>query len=94
MRKKPDVSLPLIVKIAVILTFFKSWVLFEETVVDRHGLWQYMPFYLVENFCVWDVLALLVIVPLVLLACARCRRRSAPPRPCFLGVKRCIVCGW
>jgi hypothetical protein len=25
------------------LTFFNTWVLFEETVVDRYGLWKYMP---------------------------------------------------
>lgn len=30
-------SLPLIVNIAIMLTLFNSWVLFEETVIDRHG---------------------------------------------------------
>jgi hypothetical protein len=33
------------VKLAVALTFFNSWVLFAEVVVDRQGLWRYMPGY-------------------------------------------------
>jgi hypothetical protein len=37
-------SLPGIVRAAAIVTFFNTWVLFEETVVDRYGLWQYMPY--------------------------------------------------
>ena len=41
-------AVPGIVKTAVILTFFNTWVLFEETIVDRYGLWQYMPYYRVQ----------------------------------------------
>ena len=96
MNKEPTTRLPLIVKIAVVLTFFNSWVLFEETVVDRHGLWRYMPFYKVGLFCVWDVLALLIIVPGVLFAFRKWRQRSAKSTgnaACFLKLKRCIVCG-
>ena len=52
---------PLVVKAAVFITFFNAWVLFEELVIDRHGLWRYLPFYKVGLFCVWDVLALAVI---------------------------------
>ena len=52
---------PLVVKAAVFVTFFNAWVLFEELVIDRHGLWPYLPFYKVGVFCVWDVLALAVI---------------------------------
>jgi len=36
--KDPKIRLPLIVKIAVVLTFFNSWVLYAETLVDRYGL--------------------------------------------------------
>ena len=79
MSKEAAPRLPLIVKIAVALTFFNSWVLFEETVVDRHGLWQYMPFYKVGNFCLWDVAALLIVVPSVWYAFRRWRQRSLPP---------------
>ena len=44
-----------IVKFAVWLTLFNTWVLFEETVVDRYGLWQYMPYYRVAKLCSWDI---------------------------------------
>ena len=37
------ISVSGIVRFAVWLTFFNTWVLFEETVVDRYGLWEYMP---------------------------------------------------
>jgi hypothetical protein len=46
---------PGIVRIAVWLTFFNTWVLFEETVVDRYGLWEYMPSYRVGRLCSWDI---------------------------------------
>ena len=93
MNKQPPTHLPLILKIAVALTFLNSWVLFEEVVVDRHGLWRYMPFYKVGLFCAWDVAALLIIIPGVWFAS---RRRSASrinKTACFLKLKRCIVCG-
>ena len=46
---------PGIVRFAVWLTFFNTWVLFEETVVDRYGLWEYMPYYRVGRLCSWDI---------------------------------------
>lgn len=56
-------QLPLIAKVAVGLTFLNTWVLFEEIVVDRQGLWRYMPFYRVGDFCVWDLtVGLLILV--------------------------------
>ena len=54
-------ELPILVKVSVALTLFNSWVLFEETVVDRLGWWKYMPCYRVGKFCEWDVGAILVI---------------------------------
>ena len=46
---------PPIVRFAIWLTFFNTWVLFEETIVDRHGLWEYMPYYRVGRLCAWDI---------------------------------------
>lgn len=95
MNKELKPQLPLIVKIAIALTFFNSWVLFEETVVDRHGLWQYMPLYRVGNLCVWDVVAMLVIVPSVWYALHKWLRRSATQANgsvCFLKFARCFLC--
>ena len=50
----------------MILTFFNTWVLFEETVVDRYGIWEYMPYYRVARLCAWDIGALALIVWLTL----------------------------
>ena len=55
-------AVPGIIKAAVILTFFNTWVLFEETVVDRYGLWEYMPYYRVAKLCSWDIGALALII--------------------------------
>src|SRR6476620_8570116 len=48
-------TLPLIVRIATLATFFNCWVLFEELIVDRQGLDRFMPFYRVGALCVWDL---------------------------------------
>ncbi len=74
---KPRFSeMPLVARIAVALTFFNSWVIFEEGIVDRTGLWELMPGYVRARFCPWDLAALgIVFVPMLLLA-ARNRRTS------------------
>jgi hypothetical protein len=64
-------ELPAVVKAAVVATFFNTWVLFEETIVDRHGLWQYMPYYRVARLCAWDIGAIALIAWLVLRAFRR-----------------------
>lgn len=61
MSNVPFKQLPLVVKIIVALTLFNSWVLFEEVVIDRQGLWKYLPFYKVGIFCAWDLFALALI---------------------------------
>ena len=58
-------QLPLVAKVAVGAAFMNTWVLFEEIVVDRQGLWRYMPLYRVGDFCVWDLtVGLLIFVGL------------------------------
>ena len=52
-------------RFAVWLTFVNAWVLFEEVVVDRQGLWQYMPYYRVARFCIWDLGAMIVFAVIV-----------------------------
>lgn len=56
---------PGVVRFAVWLTFFNTWVLFEETIVDRYGLWQYMPYYRVARLCAWDIAAMILLGVLV-----------------------------
>ena len=78
MNKSTTPPLPLIAKIAIAMTVLNAWVIFEETVVDRHGLWRYMPFYRVGLFCVWDAAVLAVTLLLLLVSVARSRRRNGP----------------
>lgn len=87
MKKSTTPPLLLIAKIAVAMTFINAWVIFEETIVDRHGLWRYMPYYRVGLFCVWDA-AVLVITLLLLLVNVRASPRrdgktqsTTPPLP-------------
>src|SRR3977135_2273965 len=80
MNKSTTPPLPLIAKIAIAMTVINTWVIFEETIVDRHGLWRYMPFYRVGLFCVWDAAVLAVTLLLLLVSVAPFRRRSDPTR--------------
>lgn len=50
--------LPILLKITAVVTFYNSFVLFEELVVDRQGLWRYLPFYKFGKFCIWDLAAI------------------------------------
>jgi hypothetical protein len=50
-----------LVRFAIWLTFFNTWVLFEETIVDRYGLWQYLPYYRIARLCAWDIGAMALI---------------------------------
>jgi hypothetical protein len=79
MKKSTTPPLPLIAKIAIAMTFINTWVIFEETVVDRHGLWRYMPYYRVGLFCAWDASVLAVTLLLLLVSVAPLRRRSSGP---------------
>lgn len=74
-------SQPRIVKAAVVLTFFNTWVLFEETVVDRYGLWEYMPYYRVARLCAWDIGALALIVWITARAFRGARRANPSSGP-------------
>ncbi len=69
---------PLAVRFAVGLTLFNSWILFAEVVVDRHGLWRYLPYYRVGDPCAWDIFIAMAIGACIL-AASRRRRRDAVP---------------
>lgn len=51
-------QLPLAVKMAVGVVLLNSWILIEELLIDRHGLWKYMPYYRV-GILVFGILPLL-----------------------------------
>ena len=78
MNKSTTPPLPLIARIAIAVTFLNTWVLFEETIVDRHGLWRYMPFYRVGLFCVWDAAVFAITLLLLLVNVRQSRRRDGP----------------
>jgi len=74
MEQKSDRSqltfadLPTLARVAIALALFNSWVIFEEGVFDRFGLWKYLPLYIKAQFCPWDLAAAgLILVPLLLL---------------------------
>jgi hypothetical protein len=69
--------LPLIAQIAIATAFLNAWVLFEETIVDRYGLWRYMPFYRVGLFCVWDAAVFAVTLLLLLISVRPFRHRDS-----------------
>ena len=54
-------QLPLAAQVAVAVAFFNAWVSIEELVINRSGLWKYMPFYKVAGGCVWDLAVALFI---------------------------------
>lgn len=69
-------QLPFVVKIAVGIVFYNAWWSIEEFIIDRHGLWKYMPYYRVADPCVWDLAVALIIGLAILLAS---RRNSSLP---------------
>lgn len=68
-------QLPLVVKIAVGGVFYNAWWSIEEFVIDRHGLWKYMPYYKVGDAWVWD-LAVAVIITVAVWSAAAAREDS------------------
>lgn len=93
MSKVPFKDLPFLVKAAAFVSFFTAWVVFEEFVIDRHGLWRFLPFYKVGFFCVWDILALIVIASgLVWVSLPRRSERA----PCMARrlLRWCPACTW
>lgn len=64
-KKTEIASIPGIFKIGLWLTFFNTWVLFEETIVDRYGLWAYLPYYRLGKLCAWDIGAAILLGVLV-----------------------------
>lgn len=68
-KTQPTVTLaqlPFLVRLAVGLSLFSTWVIFEEGIVDRTGLWELMPGYVKARLCPWDLAALgIIFIPLL-----------------------------
>ena len=65
MEKLRFKQMPLVVKIAVGLVFNNVWWSMEEFVINRNGLWKYMPYYKVDDACVWDLAVALITVVVI-----------------------------
>src|SRR6516225_3273592 len=70
-------QLPLVVKIAMWVVFNNAWWSIEEFVIDRRGLWKYMPYYRVANAYVWDLAVALIIAVAIWRASRRSSSRPA-----------------
>ena len=55
-------DLPLAARIATATSFFTTWVLFAEFVIDRYGLDRFLPSYRVGDLCPYDLAVVVVIV--------------------------------
>ena len=68
-------ELPLIARVAVGIAFYDAWWSIEEFVIDRYGVWRYMPYYHVSDPCVWD----LTVASLIVFGLWRLSRERAGP---------------
>lgn len=54
-------ELPWVARILLAFAAYNFWWSFEEFVIDRFGLWRYLPDYAFGRFCVWDLAVALFI---------------------------------
>jgi hypothetical protein len=55
MRKISFAELPWVARIVMGLATFNLWWSFEEFVIDRFGVWHYLPDYKYGRLCIWDL---------------------------------------
>ena len=61
MQQIPFRSLPTLAKFGIGAGILFVWALFEREIIERFGIYQYMPLYRVDGICAWDILAIAVI---------------------------------
>jgi hypothetical protein len=61
-------QLPLLVRLAAVLTLFNTWVLIAEFVIDRYGIDEYLPFYRYGDICIWEIVVIIGLVVLFIRA--------------------------
>jgi hypothetical protein len=76
MKKVNFAELPWIVRIVLGLAAFNLWWSFEEFVIDRFGVWRYLPDYKFGKLCVWD-LTVAVGISAAIFALSRTTRTGA-----------------
>jgi hypothetical protein len=55
MKKVYFAQLPWVARIVLGLATFNLWWSIEEFVIDRFGVWRYLPDYKFGKLCVWDL---------------------------------------
>lgn len=58
-------DLPWTVRIILGLAVFNLWWSLEEFVIDRFGIWRYLPDYKFGRLCAWDLTVAMGIVVMV-----------------------------
>jgi hypothetical protein len=61
MKRVTFAELPWTVRVVLGLATLNLGVSFEEFVIDRLGVWRYLPGYRFGRFCVWDLTVALAI---------------------------------
>lgn len=65
MRRISFAELPWIARIVLGLSAFNLWWSFEEFVIDRFGIWRYLPDYEFGRLCIWDLTVAIGIAALI-----------------------------
>jgi hypothetical protein len=65
MKRVAFAELPWTVRVVLGLAAFNLWWSFEEFVIDRFGVWRYLPDYKFGRLCVWDLTVALVIAAVI-----------------------------
>lgn len=65
MKRVSFAELPWTVRVVLGLAAFNLWWSFEEFVIDRFGIWRYLPDYKFERLCVWDLTVALGIAAVI-----------------------------
>jgi hypothetical protein len=55
MKSVSFAELPWTARVVLGLATFNLWWSFEEFVIDRFGVWRYLPDYKFGRLCVWDL---------------------------------------
>jgi len=65
MKQVSFAELPWTVRVILGLATFNLWWSFEEFVIDRFGVWRYLPDYKFGRLCVWDLTVALAIAAVI-----------------------------
>ena len=65
MKRMAFAELPWTVRVVLGLATFNLWWSFEKFVIDRFGVWLYLPDYKFGRLCIWDLTVALGIASVI-----------------------------